>query len=373
MAAASFQVEDDTQGGKRIVLNGQWSLRALDNDFAELRRALKPYFSDEKAQWDLTQVEQLDTAGAAVLWNGWQGKMEGRVTLTDEQVALFDTLASIETTTVAEKPPRFDWLKLVAGFGKLTIFISSHVVDFVKLIGLLVLELGYLLRRPQDFPWREFSANIYKSGVTALPVTALLGFMIGIAMSYLMATQLRTFGADIFIVNILGLAVIRELGPILMAVLVAGRSGSSMAAQIGVMRVTEEIDALATMGISRILRVVLPKVLGLTVIAPFLVIWTSCWALLGGALSANIELGLGFRFFFDYLAAVVQPVNITLGLIKGVMFGFIVAVMACHFGLRIKPNTESLSRSTTSSVVTAITCVILIDAAFAIITSGIGV
>lgn len=372
MAAASFQVEQNAQGARTIVLNGQWSLRAMENNFAQLRQALSPYFSDAKAQWDLTQVEQLDTAGAAVLWNGWHGKLEGRVALTDEQATLFDTLASIEAKAV-EKPPRFDVLKLVAGFGKLTIFITSHVIDFIKLIGLLVLELGYLLHRPQDFPWREFSANIFKSGVTALPVTALLGFMIGIAMSYLMATQLRTFGADIFIVNILGLAVIRELGPILMAVLIAGRSGSAMAAQIGVMRVTEEIDALATMGISRILRVVLPKVLGLTVIAPFLVIWTSCWALFGGALSANIELGLGFRFFFDYLAAVVQPVNITLSLIKGVMFGFIVAVMACHFGLRIQPNTESLSRSTTSSVVTAITCVILIDAAFAILTSGIGV
>ncbi|MCB5190575.1 ABC transporter permease [Methylobacillus arboreus] len=373
MAAASFQVEQDAQGRKRIALSGQWSLRALDNDFAQLRHALKPYFSDPAAQWDLTRVEQLDTAGAAVLWNGWQGKLEEKVALTDEQAQLFDTLATIQAESPEKKAPRFDWLKLVAASGKLTIFITSHVVDFVKLLGLLVIELGYLLRRPQDFPWREFSANIYKSGVTALPVTALLGFMIGIAMSYLMATQLRTFGADIFIVNILGLAIIRELGPILMAVLVAGRSGSSMAAQIGVMRVTEEIDALATMGISRILRVVLPKVLGLTFIAPFLVIWTSAWGLFGGALSANLELGLGFRFFFDYLATVVQPVNLTLGLIKGVMFGFIVAVMACHFGLRIKPNTESLSRSTTSSVVTAITCVILIDAAFAILTSGIGV
>ena len=372
MAAAGFQVERDAPGATRIVLNGQWSLRDLDNDFARLRRALKPYFADANIHWDLTQIEQLDTAGAAVLWNGWHGQLKDKVALTDEQAALFETLASIPNPTV-EKSSRFNLLKLIAAAGRLTIFMSSHLRDFVSLLGLLVMELAYLLRRPQDFPWREFSANIYKSGVTALPVTALLGFMIGIAMSYLMATQLRTFGADIFIVNILGLAIIRELGPILMAVLIAGRSGSAMAAQIGVMRVTEEIDALATMGISRILRVVLPKVLGLTFIAPFLVIWTSCWGLLGGALSANLELGLGYRFFFDYLATVVQPVNLTLGLVKGVMFGFIVAVMACHFGLRIKPNTESLSRSTTSSVVTAITCVILIDAGFAILTRSIGV
>ncbi|MCB5186080.1 ABC transporter permease [Methylobacillus gramineus] len=372
MAAASFQVDQDAQGRRHIVLQGQWSLRALENDFAKLKKSLQPIFSDPLAQWDLTQVEQLDTAGAAVLWAGWQGKIDGRIALTETQTAIFDTLAQIDSQT-PKKARQSYLLNLIAKWGTLSMFVSSHVWDFVRLLGLLVMELGYLLRRPQDFPWREFSANIYKSGITALPVTALLGFMIGVAMSYLMATQLRAFGADIFIVNILGLAIIRELGPILMAVLVAGRSGSAMTAQIGVMRVTEEIDALATMGISRILRVVLPKVLGLTFIAPMLVIWTSLWALFGGALSANTELGLGFRFFFDYLAAVVQPVNLTLSLIKGLMFGFIVALVACHFGLRIKPNTESLSLSTTSSVVTAITCVILIDAGFAILTSGIGV
>lgn len=373
MAIASFQLAQDSEGKKRISLHGQWSLREMDNDFAQLRQALKPHFANQDLQWDLSEVEQLDTAGAAVLWNGWQGKLDNKTGLSEEQNHLFQTLGEINAQATEKPKSGFDPLTLIAAWGKLTIFLSSHITDFVRLTGLLVIELAYLIRRPQDFPWREFSANIYKSGVTALPVTALLGMMIGIAMSYLMATQLRTFGADIFIVNILGLAVIRELGPILMAVLVAGRSGSAMTAQIGVMRVTEEIDALAVMGISRILRVVLPKVLGLTFIAPMLVIWTSVWALLGGAFSANMELGLGFRFFFDYLATVVQPVNLTLSLIKGVMFGFVVAVVACHFGLRIKPNTESLSRSTTSSVVTAITCVILIDAVFAILTSGIGV
>jgi phospholipid/cholesterol/gamma-HCH transport system permease protein len=146
-----------------------------------------------------------------------------------------------------------------------------------------------------------------------------------------------------------------------------------MTAQIGVMRVTEEIDALATMGISKILRVILPKILGLTFVAPFLVLWTSGWALAGGALSANIQLDINYRFFFDYLPSVVQPVNLTIGLVKGLLFGSVVALVACHFGLRIKPNTESLSINTTNSVVTAITSVILINAWFAIATRGIGI
>jgi len=139
------------------------------------------------------------------------------------------------------------------------------------------------------------------------------------------------------------------------------------------MRVTEEIDALTTMGISRVLRIILPKVLGLTFVAPFLVLWTSGWALTGGALSAYLQLDISIRFFFDYLPSVVQPVNLTLSLAKGLLFGFVVTLVACHFGLRIKPNTESLSRSTTGSVVTAVTSVILLDALFAILTRKIGV
>jgi len=212
-----------------------------------------------------------------------------------------------------------------------------------------------------------------KGGVMALPVTALVGVMIGIAMSYLMALQLRKFGADIFIINILGLSIVRELGPILMSVLVAGRSGSAMTAQIGVMRVTEEIDALATMGVSQMLRLILPKVVGLTLVAPLLLFWTALWALIGGMVVAFFQLGIGFEFFIEYLPRVLKPVNLTIALIKGLVFGLLVALVACHFGLRVKPNTESLSTSTTASVVTAITVVILVDALFAIATREIGI
>ncbi|MDZ4141289.1 MAG: ABC transporter permease [Methylotenera sp.] len=371
MAVASFRIDTDDQGRRHIRLFGQWSLRAQENNFAKLKKSLSPFFSDPSIHWDLQAVEQLDTAGATMLWIGWDGKLDARMALKPEQIATFDMLSKLALPPPVENPR--DWFAPVSDWGNVVLTFFDHVSDFIQLIGLLLLEIVYLLRHPRDFPWREFCANIYKSGVTALPVSALLGFMIGVAMSYLMSKQVRTFGADIFIVNILGLSIMRELGPILMAVLIAGRSGSAMTAQIGVMRVTEEIDALATMGISKILRVILPKILGLTFVAPFLVLWTSGWALAGGALSANIQLDINYRFFFDYLPSVVQPVNLTIGLVKGLLFGSVVALVACHFGLRIKPNTESLSINTTNSVVTAITSVILINAWFAIATRGIGI
>lgn len=371
MADATFRVDDQAEGGRRVMLAGCWSLRQADNNFADLREQLRPFFADPFLHWDLTEVEQLDSAGAAMLLAGWDHRIDSRMQLLPQQAAQFALLMALPRRhTVAAGQGRIK--TLLQSLWDLDLAFVAHVVDFIGLLGALTLELLHLLRHPQEIPWKEISANVYKGGVMALPVTGLVGFMIGIAMSYLMALQLRKFGADIFIINILGLAVIRELGPILMAVLVAGRSGSAMTAQIGVMRVTEEIDALATMGISRVLRLILPKVIGLTLVAPLLVFWTSCWALIGGMLAANQQLGIGFEFFLDHLPRVVKPVNLSLSMAKALMFGLLVTLVACHFGLRVKPNTESLSSSTTTSVVVAITTVILVDAIFAILTRGVG-
>jgi len=368
MADAEFRIEQPEGGPRNVILTGRWSLRAVDNNFAELRARLAPYFGDPFTRWDLREVEQLDSAAAAMLLSAWCDRWEGRVTALPKQAALLAALAR----PAVDDPGTKDALAPIIWLGNLLLAFIDHLYWFVRLLGGLLLECLHLARRPSEIPWREISANIYKGGVMALPVTALVGFMIGIAMSYLMALQLRKFGADIFIINILGLAIIRELGPMLMAVLVAGRSGSAMTAQIGVMRVTEEIDALAAMGISRILRLILPKVIGLTLVAPLLVFWTSVWALIGGMISANLQLGIGYEFFLQQLPKVVRAVNITLSLSKGLLFGFMVTLVACHYGLRVKPNTESLSTSTTASVVTAITCVILIDAVFAILTRSVG-
>jgi phospholipid/cholesterol/gamma-HCH transport system permease protein len=166
--------------------------------------------------------------------------------------------------------------------------------------------------------------------------------------------------------------VIRELGPVLAAVLVAGRSGSSITAQLGVMRVTEELDAMTVMGIPHTVRLILPKVLGLAISMPLLVAWTDTIALLGGMMAAKWELGLPYSLFISRIPDAVPIANLWLGLGKSVVFGILIGLIACHFGLRIEPNTESLGEGTTSSVVTAITTVIVVDAAFAVMFSDIG-
>ena len=371
MADAEFRVEEMPDGTKRVILTGAWSLRGVQNNFADLRDHLAAFFGNPFTHWDLSAVEQLDSAAAVMLWMGWGKHRDQRMLLRPEHTALFDMLATLPAAN-SFAAGRGSVMALLRIMWDKYLEFFDHLVGFLNLVGSLLLELFYIMKHPRNIPFKEISANFYKGGVQALPVTALVSFMIGIAMGYLMALQLRKFGADIFIVNIIGLAGIRELGPILMAIIVAGRSGSAMTAQIGVMRVTEEIDALSTMGISRTLRLILPKVIGLSLAAPLLAFWTSAWAILGGMLAAKMQLGIGMEFFLDYLPRVVVPVSLTLAVFKGLTFGVLVTLIACHFGMRIKPNTESLSASTTSSVVTAITTVILVDAVFAIVTRSIG-
>ena len=191
-------------------------------------------------------------------------------------------------------------------------------------------------------------------------------------LAYLMSQQLRQFGADVFIVNILGIALIRELGPVLAAILIAGRSGSAITAQIGVMRVTEELDAMRVMGIAKGFRLVLPRALAMAIAMPLLTVWTTLAALLGGMLAADLVMGVTPAYFFEALPGAVLVSNLWLAVGKSVVFGLFIALIGCHFGLRVKPNTESLGRGTTASVVISITMVILVDALFAVVFKDIG-
>jgi phospholipid/cholesterol/gamma-HCH transport system permease protein len=358
-------------GGRDIALSGRWTLAAIADGAAALAQQLAELGGEGEATWDCTGIAALDSAGAMLLWRAWGRRLPELLLANPGHLRVFDRIRAADHEPPGIAPPRSP-LEWVITVGAAAIGLWRHLVDFVALLGQVLLDCLHLARMPQDLPRREISANLFKSGVRAMPVTALVGFLIGIVLSYLSALQLKQFGADIFIVNILGMGIIRELGPVLVAVLVAGRSGSAMTAQLGVMRVTEEIDALATMGVSRSLRLVFPKVAALAVVMPLLVLWTTAIALIGGMVSAQVQLDISYGYFFHALPKAVPAANLWIGLAKGVVFGVVIALVASHFGLRVRPNTESLSANTTSSVVSAITLVIIVDAIFAIATRSIG-
>jgi phospholipid/cholesterol/gamma-HCH transport system permease protein len=353
-----------------VTLRGSWNLRGLCSASPDWCEKLTACARHVSAEWDLRNIGALDSAGSFILWQAWGARLPKRIQLRAEHEALFSRWEQRPVPKLQPAPRRFRPF-FIPLHRALAAFLE-HVLELVALLGQFILDLGYLMRRPRDIPWRELSATIHKTGSQALVITALVGFLVGIVFSYLSALQLREFGAQSYTVNILGLSIIRELGPMLAVTLVAGRSGSAITAGIGVMRVTEELDALAALGVSHSLRLVLPKVLALMIVLPLLIMWTDMAALIGGASSAMLMLDIGYHQFFLELPNAVPVVNFTIGLGKGSVFGLCIALIACHFGFRIEPNTESLGRETTRSVVTSITTVILADALFGIVFRNMG-
>ncbi|TMH26185.1 MAG: ABC transporter permease [Betaproteobacteria bacterium] len=364
------QVTVAGDGARVVHLSGAWDIRALESRAAALQSALRDAGPAQVSLWDLTQIQRFDHIGAMLVWRTWGRCRPSRLQLNREHEIFFGACESAEA--VASAPAAPDRFPLLLALGRGVWAVSRHVLEILELFGQLLIDAATVVRQPVLRPWREFSAAIYKIGAQALGITALVGFLIGVVLSYLSAEQLRLVGADVFIVNILGVGIVRELGPVVCSILVAGRSGSAITAQLGVMRVTEELDALSVMGISNTLRLILPKMAAIAVALPLLVLWTSGVALVGGAVSAKAELGMSFFQFFSALPAAVPEVNLWLGVGKGVVFGVLIALIACHFGLRIQPNTESLAAGTTRSVVTSITAVIVADAIIAVIFSDVG-
>jgi phospholipid/cholesterol/gamma-HCH transport system permease protein len=365
----SLTVFTSDEGDSWVKLSGSWSLRNLVLA-PDLQSKISLNAVNSAIYWDLRAVDALDSVAALMIWEAWGEKIPSQLQIKPEHQCLFDRWQS-QILPITE-PCESGFSLFFNAIWQMIHGFWLQFLDIVILIGQLTLDVIYLVRHPRAIPQAEISITIYEAGVRALGITALVGFLIGVVLSYLSALQLKTFGAEIYIIDILGLSIIRELGPLLAAILVAGRSGSAMTAQLGIMRVTEELDALSAMGISHSLRLILPKVLALMIVMPLLSAWTSASALLGGMFSAQNTLDISYQQFFLKLPNVVPLINVFIGLGKGLVFGVMIALIACHFGFRIKPNTESLGVETTNSVVASITVVIMIDAVFAILFMGIG-
>jgi phospholipid/cholesterol/gamma-HCH transport system permease protein len=368
-SSPALHISHPTDQQHCVTLSGNWTLRRLAIH-PELSDKISALTAQAAYQWDMRSIAVLDSASALLLWRAWGEQWPPALLIKPEHQHLIARWQAQELPEPITKIPR------------LTLFVTAlrhsfyevwaQLVNLVALLGQLMLDVYSLCRHPSDIPWAEISMTLYDAGVRALGITALVGFLIGIVLSYLSALQLKMFGAEIYIINILGLSIIRELGPLLAAILVAGRSGSAMTAQIGIMRVTEELDALSAMGISHSLRLILPNVAALSIVMPLLSVWTSAAALLGGMFSAQNTLDISYQQFSLTLPNAVPLLNVFLALGKSVVFGLMIALIACHFGFKIKPNTESLGNETTNSVVAAITVVIMIDALFAILFMGVG-
>ena len=364
------QLQDGTQ--RWAQLRGRWGAAELGQRplWRELRRQLDSTPPQPTQGWDLSELQWLDHVGAQLLWDHWGQQWPAQLRTTELQRQMLDRVASLTMGCPPES--KVNWWGWLIQLGMVLLGFLAHVRSMVEMVGQLLLDVLRLLKNPLRGPWRDVSGHLYAMGATALPITALVGFLIGVVLAYLMSLQLRQFGADAFIVNILGISLVRELGPLLGAILVAGRTGSAITAQIGVMRVNEELDAMQVMGIAQGYRLVMPRALALAIAMPLVSMWTTVCALVGGMMAADAAMGVSPAYFLQAMPGAVDIANLYLALAKSVTFGVAIALIACHWGLEVEPNTQSLGRGTTSSVVISITAVIVLDAIFAIAFRKVG-
>jgi phospholipid/cholesterol/gamma-HCH transport system permease protein len=253
------------------------------------------------------------------------------------------------------------WEIGLGAFGLLS-FLGEAAVAFTRSVA-----------EPRRIRWRPLLYNLQTAGFEALPITGLLTFLLGIVIAYQGAEQLERVGANIYIVDLVGLAMVRELSPLITAIIVAGRSGSAYTAQIGTMKVTEEIDALRTIGIAPMDLLVLPKAFALVVALPLLTVYTDVMGILGGMVMARAQLDVSFTTFIDRLDEAVSLTSFLIGVGKTPVFAAIIALVGCYQGFRVSGSAESVGQRTTVSVVQSIFLVILADALFSIAFSHLGI
>lgn len=321
-------------------------------------------------------LDALDTAGAWLLRRmigtlEQGGRRVSLVGLRAEHTALLEMVeapaiqaavgASLPTPSALERVGRLAW---TSGWQ------SAELLSFVGKVASAALRSA---ASPTRIRWRPILYNIRTAGFDALPITGLLVFLMGIVIAYQGATQLRRYGANIFVADLVGLAMLRELSPLLTAIIVAGRSGSAYAAQIGTMKVTDEVDALRTVGIPPLEQLVLPKLAALTIALPLLTVYADMLGVFGGMVMARSDLGISFPDFVDRLQQALRLSDFLVGLGKAPVFAGIISVIGCFQGFQVAGDAESVGRRTTVSVVQSIFLVIVADAFFSVIFNWLGI
>lgn len=369
----SAEVEEDA-----LILRcrGAWTVDTAASIDAALG-ALHPGASARTAI-DVTEIERLDTAGAWLIERTRRRfEREDRAVelhgATAEQAILLDRLRKLARDAPAPERRYSGVSEFLHRIGKITVAGATDGIELVRFLGLTTAAAARWIFAPRRIRLTALFSHLESSGLNALPIVGLLSFIIGVVLAYQGADQLRRFGAEIFTVDLLGVSILREMGILMTAIIVAGRSGSAFTAQIGTMQVNEEIDAMRTIGLDPVEVLVLPRALALVITLPLLTVYANFMGLLGGCVMVMAVLDISVVTFTERLQQSIPIWSFWVGLIKAPVFGFVIALIGCREGLKVSGSAESVGGQTTRSVVISIFAVMVLDAIFSIFFSAVGV
>ncbi len=362
----------------KLTSSGEWmhsSVQKVKSSFDQLLKTCPA----KTIQWDVSGIKMIDSAGMMLIIHYYDLFISNNCHIdllgaNSEFSRLYELLRKYSGNTTKTTPAiSSKLLSPLESIGKNTVNFFSGFIEFLAFIGENFITFIYSLTHLASIRFRSILKNIEDAGVRAIPIVALTSFLIGVVIAYQGAVQLEKFGANIFIVDMIGISITRELAPLITAIVVAGRTGSSYTAQLGVMKITEEIDAMRTMGFDPHQFLVLPRIFALMITLPLLILFADIIGILAGMLISHLHLHLSYAEFVHRLQTSLDVKHVWIGIGKGPFFAWLIASVGCFHGFQVSQNTESIGRYTTISVVNAIFLVIACDAVFSVILTELGI
>jgi phospholipid/cholesterol/gamma-HCH transport system permease protein len=359
--------EDQDAQGRAVRLTGSLSLAAL-GDVPDRLRAL----SGDYKVIDISGVDHMDTVGAWIVHRFASNRHADIVGANDDARRLIDEVSCVTAPMAIRPDPRPPLLRVLEQIGTATATAGHTLLGLLGFLGATIIALGHIIRHPGRLRINAIVQRFEVVGVSALGIIGLMSFLIGIVIAQQGSVQLRQFGMEVLTVNLVGRITFRELGVLMTAIMVAGRSGSAFAAQLGTMQLNEEIDAMRTIGVQPMEALVMPRILAAVIMMPLLAFYSCILAIIGGGFLCAVSLDIPPVTFVQRLREVVPITDLWVGLLKAPVFGLIIGMAGCFQGLQVRGNAEEVGLRTTAAVVQAIFLVIVIDAFFAMLFTWIG-
>ena len=363
-------------GAFNVTASGNWTIRTasmLEASIAKLSPA-----GNTPATIDFSSLEAIDTAGALLVRRlhrrlEQSGGATSIIGLSDSHAALIERVALASDTEPLPSESHHPLIAMVERTGRAACAAWEEASDLLYFLGVTSVTAVRSIIHPGSIRFISVISHIERVGLNAMPIVGLLSFLIGIVVAYQGADQLRQFGAEIFTVDLLGVSIFRDMGILLAAIVIAGRSGSAFAAQIGTMQVNQEVDAMRTLGLDPVEILVLPRLMALVISMPLIAVFADIMGLIGGGMMVILTLDVSFYQFLERLQNAVSVGTFWAGIIKAPVFGFLIALTGCREGLKVTGSAESVGLHTTRAVVISIFLVILADALFSILFSAFGI